>query len=55
MEAWWIGISMGAIFTAIVGGWGVWAKLKLEKKEEEERLRKQSLDENGSRPRSVPG
>ncbi len=49
------GTGLVALAGIILGGIGFWQKHKLEKKEEEERLREQSLDENGSRPKSVPG
>jgi hypothetical protein len=43
---------MVALAVAILGGFGFWQKQKLEKKEEEDRLRD---NENGSRPGSIPG
>ena len=41
-EGIWIGLGVAFVTTVVLGGFGVWQKLKLEKREREERLGKQS-------------
>lgn len=49
------GAALVALAGIILGGIGFWQKHKLDKKEEAESHREQSLEDNGSRPGSLPG